>query len=131
MAVRGEARTPRTSCRRRPFARSPRWSATQSRSPRAWWLSVVRNTALTFMARHRPGALTFVGDLDDLDAMEAAPDRAGRTPEPALIAREEGERVRAAIAALPSPLRETLVMREINGLNYREIAEATERRSAP
>ena len=34
--------------------------------------------------------------------------------------------MRRAVAALPSPLRETLVMRDINGLNYREIAEATD-----
>ena len=96
-------------------------------SPRAWWLSVVRNTALSFMTRHRPGALTFVGDLDDLDAM-AAPDGTAESAEDRLIALEEGERVRRAVAALPSPLRETLILREINGLNYREIAEAT---SAP
>jgi RNA polymerase sigma-70 factor (ECF subfamily) len=97
------------------------------RSPRAWWLSVVRNTALSFMTRQRPGALTFVGDLDDLDAI-GAPDQAAESAEQRLIGLEEGERVRRAVAALPSPLRETLILREINGLNYREIAEAT---SAP
>lgn len=94
------------------------------RSPRAWWLSVVRNTALSFMTRRRPGALAFVGDLDDLDAL-GAPDATAESAEDRLIAREEGERVRRAVAALPSPLRETLILREINGLNYREIAEAT------
>jgi RNA polymerase sigma-70 factor (ECF subfamily) len=91
---------------------------------RAWWLSVVRNTALTWLQRHRPKTLAFVGDLDDVAALEAgdpAPD-----PEAALIASDEGERVRQAIASLPSPLRETLVLREIDELDYREIAEATE-----
>ncbi len=34
--------------------------------------------------------------------------------------------MRRAIASLPPPLREALVLREINGLAYREIAEATE-----
>jgi RNA polymerase sigma factor (sigma-70 family) len=48
------------------------------------------------------------------------------TPEAALIAKVEAERLRAAIAALPTPFRETLVLREIEGLDYREIAEATE-----
>ena len=43
-----------------------------------------------------------------------------------LIALEDGERVRRAIAALPSPYLETLVMRDVNGLSYREIADATE-----
>lgn len=44
--------------------------------------------------------------------------------EEALIAAERGESVRRAIAALPSPLRETLVMRDVNGASYREIAQA-------
>jgi len=42
-----------------------------------------------------------------------------------LIALEDGERLRQAIAELPPPLKETLVMRDINGLSYRDIAEAT------
>ena len=46
-------------------------------------------------------------------------------PEETLIALEDGERLRQAIAALPAPLRETLVMRDVNGLSYRDIAEAT------
>lgn len=39
---------------------------------------------------------------------------------------QDGERLRKAIAGLPSSYLETLVMRDINGLSYREIAEATE-----
>ncbi len=93
-------------------------------SPRAWWLGIVRNTALTFLARQRPGRLAFVGDLDDLDALSRA-DPDAETAETRLIGMQEGERVRRAVAALPSPLRETLILREINGLNYREIAVAT------
>jgi RNA polymerase sigma-70 factor (ECF subfamily) len=88
--------------------------------PRAWWLAVVRNAALTWMGRNRPKKLTFVADLDE-DVSEDAPD-----PEAALITRDEGERVRRAIASLPSPLRETLVLRELEDLDYRAIAEATE-----
>ena len=88
--------------------------------PRAWWLAVVRNAALTWMGRNRPKALSFVADLDE-DAAVDAPD-----PDAALISRDEGERVRRAIASLPSPLRETLVLREIEDLDYRAIAEATE-----
>ena len=36
------------------------------------------------------------------------------------------EQLRAAIAKLPAAFRETLVLRDIEGLDYREIAEATE-----
>ena len=98
--------------------------ATAPLRPRAWWLAIVRNTALTWMRRNRPMSLAFVGDIEDVEALdtgEGAPD-----PEAALIARDEGERVRRAIADLPSPLRETLVLREIQDLDYREIAAATE-----
>jgi RNA polymerase sigma factor (sigma-70 family) len=51
---------------------------------------------------------------------------AAPNPEQELIALQDGERLRNAIADLPSPFLETLVMRDINGLSYREIAEATE-----
>jgi RNA polymerase sigma-70 factor, ECF subfamily len=48
------------------------------------------------------------------------------TPETALIAQEVGTLLETAIATLPAPLRETLVLREIQELGYREIAEVTE-----
>jgi RNA polymerase sigma-70 factor (ECF subfamily) len=92
--------------------------------PRPWFLAIVRNAAMTWMARNRPKALSYAGDLTDLETIEgadSAPD-----PEQALIAREDGDRLRQAIAALPSPFLETLVMRDINGLSYREIGEATD-----
>ena len=43
-----------------------------------------------------------------------------------MIAADEGERLRRALADLPLPLRETLLMRAVNGLSYRDIASATE-----
>jgi RNA polymerase sigma factor (sigma-70 family) len=47
------------------------------------------------------------------------------TPEVALIAKTEAARLTEAIAALPATPRETLVLRDIQGLAYREIAEVT------
>jgi RNA polymerase sigma factor (sigma-70 family) len=44
----------------------------------------------------------------------------------ALTAMVDTEQLRTAIAALPTPFRETLVLRDIEGLDYREIAETTE-----
>ena len=52
-------------------------------------------------------------------------DVASPTPEEALIEKSDRESVAAAIEALPLVFKETLVMREINGLSYREIGEAT------
>ena len=68
-----------------------------------------------------------IGDMADLDTLDL-PEGADAAPNPEkeLIALEDGERLRQAIASLPSPFLETLVMRDVNGLSYREIAEATE-----
>jgi RNA polymerase sigma factor (sigma-70 family) len=94
--------------------------------PKPWFLAIVRNAALTFMARNRRKTLAYAGDLADLDALDPREgDEAAPNPEQALIAMQDGERLREAIASLPSPFLETLVMRDVNGLSYREIAEAT------
>ena len=93
-------------------------------NPRAWLLTIVRNTAYTWISRNRPRARMAVGDLGDLDEMAAAhgtsvPDEEG--PEASLIAKADTAALEAAIAALPQPFRETLVLRDINGFSYRDI----------
>ena len=94
--------------------------------PKPWFLTLVRNAAMTWMARNRPKNLSYAGDAADLDAIDARQgDDGAPDPERTLIALEDGERLRQAIADLPSPLLETLVMRDVNGLSYRDIAEAT------
>ena len=93
--------------------------------PKPWFLMIVRNAAMTWMGRNRPQGLAYVGDMDDLEAIDFRLGEAASDPEETLIALEDGERLRQAIAALPPPLRETLVMRDVNGLSYRDIAEAT------
>ena len=95
--------------------------------PKPWFLAIVRNAAMTFIARSRRKTVAYAGDLADLDALDLRQgDDATPDPEQELIAMQDGERLRQAIASLPSPFLETLVMRDINGLSYREIAEATE-----
>jgi RNA polymerase sigma factor (sigma-70 family) len=93
--------------------------------PKPWFLTIVRNAAISWMAKNRPKDLTYAGDAADLDAIDLRLSEAALDPEAALIAFEDGERLRRAIADLPSPLLETLVMRDLNGLSYRGIAEAT------
>jgi RNA polymerase sigma factor (sigma-70 family) len=96
-------------------------------SARGWVLSIVRNTAYSWLRKNRPTAVVAV---EDLEAVEIALAKQGEldagTPEAALIAQTDAKQLRAAIAALPTPFRETLVLRDIEGLDYREIAEATE-----
>jgi len=96
-------------------------------SPRSWLLSIVRNTAYSWLRKNRPAAVVTVEDLEAVELEQAKPgDSNGDTPEAALIAKVDADRLRRAIAALPTPFRETLVLRDIEGLDYREIADATE-----
>jgi RNA polymerase sigma factor (sigma-70 family) len=93
-------------------------------SARAWVLSIVRNTAYAWLHKNRPAAVITVEDLEAVEAAHAKPgDPDADTPEAALIAKTDAEQLRAAIAALPTPFRETLVLRHIEGLDYREIAK--------
>jgi RNA polymerase sigma factor (sigma-70 family) len=97
-------------------------------SARSWVLSIVRNTAYSWLRKNRPAAVITVEDLEAVELEQANPGDSndGETPEAALIAKVDAEHLRGAIAALPTPFRETLVLRDIEGLDYREIAEATE-----
>jgi RNA polymerase sigma factor (sigma-70 family) len=96
---------------------------------RAWVMTVVRNTAYTWLGRNRSAALVIT---DDLEAVERVNTERGNqsgpeieTPEAALIAKADAARVQSAIAALPTEFRETLVLRELQGFDYREIARMT------
>jgi RNA polymerase sigma factor (sigma-70 family) len=94
---------------------------------RAWVLRIVRNNAYSWLRKNRPAAIVMVDDLDAVEAAHAKSNNAhGETPEKELIAKTDAEHLRTAIAALPPPFRETLVLRDVEGLDYREIAAATE-----
>jgi RNA polymerase sigma factor (sigma-70 family) len=96
-------------------------------SPRSWLLSIVRNTAYSWLRKNRPTTVVTVEDLEAVELQQTNPGEPNsETPEAALIAKVDTEQLRAAIAALPTPFRETLVLRDIEGLDYREIAETTE-----
>jgi RNA polymerase sigma factor (sigma-70 family) len=99
-------------------------------SARAWVLTIVRRTAYSWLSKNRVPAVVAVDDLNlrertwaehggDADATNKA------TPETELIAKSDAARLEAAIAALPVDFRETFVLRDIQGLDYREIAEVT------
>ena len=98
---------------------------------RAWVLTIVRHAAYSWLGKNRPAALVVT---DDLEAVERAAfsrgggggsEAAGETPEAALIAKAEAARLEAAIQKLPPPFRETLVLRDLQGLDYKEIAKVT------
>jgi RNA polymerase sigma factor (sigma-70 family) len=91
---------------------------------RAWVLTIVRHAAYDWMRTNRPAALVVVEDLEAVAGAQWS-ERDVETPETALIAQADAALLEAAVAALPAPLRETLVLRELQGLAYREIAAVT------
>jgi len=79
---------------------------------RAWLFSIVRNCFLSTVA-DQPGLSEDV-DLIDLDH-----------PHVLLEGRDEAAMLRQTIADLPQPFRETLILRELEELSYKEIALIT------
>jgi RNA polymerase sigma-70 factor, ECF subfamily len=84
---------------------------------RPWLLAIVRNACFSWLQANRPG------DIEPLD--EAALESDAPGPE-ALAGREiDRRRLNDALAALPVYLRETLVLRELEDLPYKDIARIT------
>jgi RNA polymerase sigma-70 factor (ECF subfamily) len=91
-------------------------------NPRAWVLTIVRNTSYSWLTQNRPKVLVLSEDLDQR-TRETIEQEDPQTPETALIAKLDAQQVRKAMASLPVPFREVLVLREIHDLDYRTIAE--------
>jgi RNA polymerase sigma-70 factor (ECF subfamily) len=97
---------------------------------RAWLLTIVRRTAYSWLEKNRSRMQVA---MDDLNVKERAlAERGGDrdplnmpTPEVELIAKADAARIEAAILALPLEFREVFVLREVQGLDYRAIAEVT------
>jgi RNA polymerase sigma-70 factor (ECF subfamily) len=87
---------------------------------RAWLLKIVRNTCYSWVRKNRPAEIS-----DEFDEMLHTPEQTTDSPEARLISRGESDRVRKALEALPLTFREVLVLREIEGLSYKEIADVT------
>jgi RNA polymerase sigma-70 factor, ECF subfamily len=91
---------------------------------RAWVLTIVRHTAYAWLHKNRPALLVLVDDIEGVEDAQSS-ELDVETPETALVAKDDATLLEAAIAALPTPFRETLVLRDVQNLSYREIAEVT------
>ena len=85
---------------------------------RAWLLQIVRNNCYTWLEKNRPMELTTEFD-------EELYPQAGANPESLAIAGDNRERLTRALEELPPRFREVLILREIQGMSYREIADIT------
>jgi RNA polymerase sigma-70 factor, ECF subfamily len=89
---------------------------------RAWLLQIVHNTALTTLdRRRRAGREEPTADEDAREEIGAQ-----RLPAERLEDRERADRLQRKLAQLPPAHRVALVLREIEGLSYEEIAVVTE-----
>jgi RNA polymerase sigma factor (sigma-70 family) len=86
-------------------------------NPRAWLFAIVRNTWYSRVSRR--------ASLSETTSLDPAPDErpdAALDPEARLLQQHTVARVRAALDRLPDDFREVIVLREIEGLSYKEIA---------
>jgi RNA polymerase sigma-70 factor (ECF subfamily) len=100
---------------------------------RAWLLTIVRNSCFTWLGRNR------AKDLAEFDEEMHSPGisahgnqssnqsgiQAPANPEAMAVAEDESSRVRRALEELPVIFREAVVMRELEGMSYKEIADVT------
>ena len=87
---------------------------------RTWLLAIVRNTCYTWMQRNRSPELTIPLD-DELHEIESK----DLNPEALLLQSADAQIVRQALTELPVEFREVLVLRELEGLSYKQITGAT------
>jgi RNA polymerase sigma factor (sigma-70 family) len=96
---------------------------------RAWSLTIVRNTAYSWLMKNRPRAVVFTDDLSFAEQQELEHEGPQgtrmETPEEIALFKADAEEVQHALAQLPAHFREVIVLREMNQLNYRDIAEIT------
>jgi len=85
---------------------------------RAWLLTIVRNTSYTLMKKNRAVDLTTTFDEE-----RHATDYESVNPAALLEQTEDAELVREAMDHLPAEFREILVLRHLEGLSYKEIAD--------
>ncbi len=84
---------------------------------RSWLLMIVRNTCYTWMQRNRTSELMTSFD----EELHSTPSHAPN-PEALLLQSVDQELLKNALQGLPLEFREAMVMRELEGLSYLEIA---------
>jgi RNA polymerase sigma-70 factor (ECF subfamily) len=85
---------------------------------RPWLLTIVRNTCFTWLRQNRLSELS-----TELDEQIHGRGREPGNPESILLAAAQSEMVRKAIEELPPEFREVIILREMEDLSYKEIAD--------
>ncbi|HUI80633.1 MAG TPA: sigma-70 family RNA polymerase sigma factor [Bryobacteraceae bacterium] len=88
---------------------------------RAWLLAIVRNTCYAWLRKHRSSPESAPSARE----MELAPDL-GQDPEVSHLQEVDRMNLQQCLESLPAEFREALVLREMEGMSYRQIARITE-----
>ena len=86
--------------------------------PRAWLLTIVRNSCYTWLEQNRLPELT-----TPFEEEIHTPEEHSQSPEAFLLENADASRVKGALEELPPEFREAIVLRELEGMSYKEIAE--------
>ena len=89
---------------------------------RSWLLTIVRNTSYNWLQQKRSREL--MHPIDDATEALSAPDKAN--PETVLLQGIDQDLLRQALSELPIEFREVLILREMEGFSYKEIAALTD-----
>ena len=88
---------------------------------RSWLLSIVRNTAYTWLQKNRRQEVATVFDEEVHDIEDTS-----SSPEALLLKNSDRQEIMRALEELPVEFREVMVLRELEGMSYKEIAEMAE-----
>lgn len=95
---------------------------------RVWLLSIVRNAFLTWVRENRSGRMVFLPDApaaETADQVETVWGERPRDPEALLVESVDARTLARLMEQLPLEYREVLLLREVEELSYREIADVT------
>ncbi len=87
---------------------------------RGWLMQIVRNACYTWLQANRP-----LQEAGEFDENLIPPDSYPPNPEEAVLQNDSSTLVRKALENLPPNFREVLILRELEGMSYREIATIT------
>lgn len=88
---------------------------------RGWLLTIVRNTSYTWLQQNRETELSTAFD-EDIHSVESG----GLSPEALLLQKVDSQLLKRALEELPVEFREVIVLRELEGLSYKEIADVAD-----
>jgi RNA polymerase sigma-70 factor (ECF subfamily) len=92
---------------------------------RAWLLGIVRNTFYTWLEQHRKHDTNTPFDETSHSQESVAVSQTDTNPEAILARADDARLVNQALARLPLEFREVVVLRDLEDLSYKEIAEVS------